>query len=272
MRGFAFFVIVAGALALPVGAEAVACTVVIGADEEAGSPQERAAAEARSRAYYLRQNDGLAHAALTRGLDPAGALATLLVPNVRPVLADDGVCGLIQEWDEASGRESLHDVLAGTRFEDQAEEVLSLSDFTNEEPTFGRLCNAEVRRRFAYLLRARLSADKLRASYLFLATRSDMTIAPSIKRRMMAFGGRDRRPPVRWTLQDRILERQIRDWARRTPDGRALAAIISAFWREQSGKLRDHRRLCPGAVAKWPARQAELVAHLEARMAARKGE
>lgn len=77
-------------------------------------------------------------------------------------------------------------------------------------------------------------------------------------RRLVAFDGTTRRPPLRW------LDAGVSRWAARDPTGRILQGVIDDFWRESAPLLERTERACPAALAAWPATKARIVTEIEA--------
>ncbi|MBV9984200.1 hypothetical protein, partial [Bradyrhizobium sp.] len=247
-------------------ARAQAC--VFGVVEEGlGPPRtaEELGAEAKQQKVQgLRMATREAEQAWRAGADAPAALAEMLVPDIRAVTAAAGPCGaggliwtpektVFEEW------------LASTRYAGRASEFQrQLRDYAG-----GPLapdCDAEVRQLFAEHLRRRLTPGELRAAYVFLTVRR-----PGYGRsdRIGAFAPHSVRPPLYWSGGDWEETMQIRGWLRTNPDGRALRRATHAFWAETAPLLADDSRLCPAAVARRRAEQAELVRRIDAEVAAR---
>ena len=268
MMAGAFVRILLSALALFVGAEAQACVFLPGPFSEL-SPAERVIEEKRLAKLQVRQRTLSAEKAVLAGTDPAAALADMLVPNVRPILIVRTDCGPENEVDHANGEEALPAALAGTRFAGREDEFRQI--VREWHPGFiGDRCSAEFRSSFAAGLRRRLTPAQLRESFLFLAGRSSQWDEhPGAVKRLMAFQGGSRSPPVRW-MSDWRHQKQIRRWTQGNETGRALRAAIDAFWTEQQPRLSDDARVCPATLAQWSADRAELVRMIEDE-AARRG-
>lgn len=270
--------------ALPLGNEAAACMwnypLEVGGSRRTEAERERArAAQARYESRELfRARSAQALTALAQGYDITGALAEMLVPNVRPVpIERSDSCGASNEIDFAEGEETVADLLAGTRFAGWADRYLDFAPPWEGE-TIGPACNAEFRGRFVAVLRRRMTEPQRRDAYLFLASRianwkgdpaplgnaGHLSTDPRAISRLVAFEGRTRRPPIRWTAASYREERSIRRWIARHSSGRALQAAIDEFWRESEPLLLDSERTCPEATARWPSVQARIVAPLEA--------
>jgi hypothetical protein len=116
-------------------------------------------------------------------------------------------------------------------------------------------------------MRRRLTPEQLRDSYLFLAARWYGTaFGRHPLRRIAAFEGNARRPPLRWTTEEPWQAQEIRRWMRLVPSGRAFKAALDDFWRESGPLLGDSDRICPAAVARWPEAQARIVALVESEL------
>jgi hypothetical protein len=259
MRGRIFLGGLALAAALSVGGEASACIplAVTYVGERPPSAREMAAARARQLRFEVRLRRPLAEAELARGVDAAGELAKMLVPNIRPVPIVRSDCGVENEIDSADGEEGFEDLLAGTYLAGYGNEFAYMV-WGYEGETLGRACNAEFRDRFAAHLRSRLDARILAASYLFL--RSRWGGSGELVWRLVAFENRTRRPPVRW---DTSYRPEIERWAQRTDEGRALQQAADDFWRESAPLLGEPGSACPAAVARWPTTQARILADIE---------
>lgn len=258
------------ALSLPLADEAAACVLVplttIGPNY-VEYPAALARLGARRMTAARRET---AARELEQGADAAAQLAEMLVPNVHPTRIERSDCGPSNEIDHADGEEAPDDWLVGTRFAGRADEFEELwYDFRGE--TLGTMCNAEFRSGFAAHLRRRLTEAELREAYLSLASRWERIAWPhSALRRLTAFEGSVRRPPLRWTTEEPWQEQDIRRWMRRTSVGQRLKAAIDEFWAASEPLLGDARVMCPGAVARWPAAQAQIVAMIEARIEERR--
>ena len=259
-------------LALGPGGAAPAAAQESGAERERQRlERDRRAAEARVR-YRLAD----AHTAAVL-IDRLGALAEMLVPNIRPVPIWRDSRGLPNEVDLAQGVETPADWVAGTRFERLSEEQLAVVGRWRGE-TFGPACNAEFRARFAEHLRGTMEPRALRDAYIFLAPRTPywrgqpVALRPMAHwaegrpmiSRLVAFDGTGRRPPVRWSAEFETIEREIVRWTKRDRTGRALQRSMDAFWRDHAALLDAPERACPDAAARWPTVQARIVARLEA--------
>lgn len=214
---------------------------------------EEIAAERKAfRRAALRQSTREAQRQLASGVDAAGELAEMLVPNIQPVYIERGGCGA-GEVDWAGSAEPRYEPLAGTPYAGREAEFHPLvSDYG--PGTLSHYCNAEFRGRFAEHLRRRLTRAQLGGSFTFLAARR----RPAVVERLMAFKGRTRLPPVQWVADPEIVA-----WARRHPSGRALSAEIAAFWSETGPQVASPELACPAAFESWRRGQAELVAHIE---------
>jgi hypothetical protein len=266
-------------IVLPAGVIALALTVLAGSEASAcmlvprstvDSPMSWADRVRAERAMASSMTAArLRHAArnLAAGADPASGLAEMAVPNVRPIYIERSDCGPMNEIDRAEGEETREDLLAGTRFAGRGDEFNRMwRGFDGE--TFGSMCNAELRGRFAAFLRRRLSPQQLRDSYLFLAARWEGLLeGPGPLRRLTAFEGRERRPPLRWVTEEPWQAQEIRRWLRLVPAGRAMKTALDDFWRENEPLLGDEERICPAAVARRPEVQARIVALIEAELA-----
>lgn len=269
MRTTSVSIALAVAIAWPLADEASACVLVPVTTIESGNQDDRAANARRAARQMTAARRISALRELESGIDPAAQLAEMLVPNVRPTHIVYTNCGPDNEIDHADGAETPEDWLAGTRFAGRAEEFEELW-YGFEGETLGTMCNAEFRRRFAAHLRRRLSEADLRESYLSLAARWHRIAWPhSTLRRLVAFAGEARRPPLRWTTEERWQERDIARWMRVTRPGRALTQALDDFWSDSAPLLGDDRLMCPDAVARWPEAQARIVALVEARIAER---
>jgi hypothetical protein len=272
---------------LPLGSEASACfinyPVEIGNSNrtEAHRERDREARERREARALLVTRTAQARTAMAQGYDIVGALAEMLVPNIRPVpIVVPQSCEPWNEIDLADGNETIADLLAGSKFAGWASRYHDFAPPWQGE-TVGPACNAEFRGRFAALLRRRMTEPQLRAAYLFLAARAwnwkgnpvplqnaghldldDLTLSRVTISRLVAFEGRTRRPPIRWT-PDSSRHQDIIRWTRRDPSGRALQAAMDAFWQEHGAVLSESERVCPAATARWPSVQAQIVAPLE---------
>ena len=274
----------AATLVLPFGSEAAACMwnypLEVGESRMSDAERERRARrQARREARELfRARSAAAEAALAQGYDIVGALAEMLVPNIRPVpIQRSDSCGASNEIDLAEGEESVADLLVGTRFADWAGRYLDFAPPWEGE-TIGPACNAEFRSRFAAVLRRRLTEPQLREAYLFLASRianwkgdpvplqtaGHVAGDPRAISRLVAFEGHGRSLPVRWTADSYREVQRIRGWMARDPGGRALKAAIDEFWSESAPLLDAPEHACPAATARWPSVQAQIVAPLEA--------
>lgn len=215
--------------------------------------------QAQERRWFVQGRRIAADEALAEGTDPALLLGQLLVPNIRPVPIEHSDCGPTNEIDFGAGEERFSDWLAGTYLAGHAElDASVIRVLASGGETLGRACNAEFRDRFAAYLRRRLDPGQLRASYLFLASRSDHPGRPVT--RLVRFEGDQRRPPVRWISR---FNDDIERWERRTAVGRAMKQALDDFWRENGPPLGDNASVCPAAVARWPAIQAQILADLE---------
>ncbi|HEX8580138.1 MAG TPA: hypothetical protein VF655_11170 [Allosphingosinicella sp.] len=274
--------IAAFALALPLGGQAAACfyTAVakVGGDAPYQTKRQRAEAERKALAVgwkmRIRERSAAAQAELAAGVDAPARLADMLVPNVQPVPRLHSDCGEVgDEVDMADGEETFAETLAGTPVAAHHDDFPYITRKWHGEISFGKVCNAEFREGFAAHLRRRLTAEQVRAAYLFLRARSrvgekvDMFVP---LRRLTAFDAASRRPPLRWFTEDPLQEKQIKRWIAADSAGRALQAAADEFWREHENMLGDTSRLCPKALAQWPAVRAQLVAELEAALAARR--
>lgn len=274
------------ALALPLGSEARACfinyPVEVGGERRSASERRRAAlAQARRAAQeLLARREAAAEAALAQGYDFTGALAEILVPNIRPVpIEEPQSCGSGNEYDEAGGDEEAADWLAGTGYEAWAPMYDQFSPWEGE--TFGPACNAEFRTRFAALLRRRMSEEERREAYRFLAARignwkgDPLPLQPvghlagerrGISRHV-AFAGGARRPPIRWLSPSSGQPGDIERWLRGTSSGRALQGAMDEFWHDNGALIESSQQACPAALARWPSVQARIVAPIEAAIA-----
>ncbi|HEY0147757.1 MAG TPA: hypothetical protein VGB70_02010 [Allosphingosinicella sp.] len=274
--------ILAFTLALPIGGEAEACfyTAVanVGGDAPYRTKRQRAEAERKALevGWKMRigQRSAAAQAELAAGIDAPERLADMLVPNVRPVPMRHSDCGPMgDEVDVAEGDESFADILAGTPVAAHHDDFAAITRQWHGEISFGIGCNDEFRELFAAHLRRRLTAEQLRSAYLFLRARSRIgeRVEMSIPlRRLTAFEGATRRPPVRWFTEDPLQEKQIKRWVAADPAGQALQTAADDFWREHGNMLDDANQLCPRALAQWPAVRAPLVAEVEGALAARR--
>lgn len=230
---------------------------------------EEQRAEARQiAAYGLRLRTLEAKREWAGGIDAARELAELLVPNVRPVFIETSDCG-DGEVDEAGGvglDAVWHDWLSGTAYSGREKEFSGI--LRSEGVPLAWACNAEVRDRFAAYLRRRLSARELRDSYVFLAARRDRSLS---LRRLMAFQGKTRLPPLRWIPTGPGQWVEIQRWQQRQSVGRALAAAIESFWEETTPSLADTARTCPGTYAAWRSDQAAAVKQIDAEVERRRG-
>lgn len=270
-------------LALPLGAEAQACVILypVGSEDRRMSEGERrraALAQARRDARdLLAVRSAAAHDALASGYDVDGALAEILVPNIRPVpIRRPQSCESANEYDLASGDEDAEDWLAGTGYERWASVYLSIAPLWEGE-TFGPACNAELRTRFAALLRRRLTEAQRSDAYLFLAARisnwkgdpqplqpaGHFWFEPRGISRLVAFADETRRPPVRWNTSSSGAPGDIDLWLRTHPSGLALQGAMDEFWRENAPLLDTDESACPAALARWPSVQARIVAPIE---------
>lgn len=214
--------------------------------------REAAAAERDRARQLILSNSRAAQRRLLEGLDPAGELADMLVPNIEPVHIDRSSCG-VSEIDWADTGETPYEPLAGTAYAGREKEFYRIvRDWGPGMP--GPNCNAEFRGLFAEHLRRRLTPAQLKQSYVFLAVRRP----GGAVQRLMVFTGKVRRPPVHW-----VGSAQIDDWVRRAPSGRALATAIADFWSEMEPRLSGQATSCPTAYAKWREDQADLVARIE---------
>lgn len=267
----------AALLALPIllmpasgGDASVAATQESGAESERQRQQrDRRAAEARVR-YRLAD----AHIAAVH-VERLGALAEMLVPNIRPVPIWHDSRGLPNEVDLAEGVETPADWVAGTRARLSEEQLAIVGRWRGE--TLGPACNAEFRARFAEHLRRTMEPRALRDAYIFLAPRTPywrgqpVALQPTAHwaegrpmiSRLVAFDGTSRRPPVRWSAEFETIEREIVRWTKRDRTGRALQRSMDAFWRDHAALLDAPERACPDAAARWPSVQARIVARLE---------
>jgi hypothetical protein len=273
MRWFLASILAAAAIVGGAG-EASAC-VYTAVEEVLGEEGLSAAERERRRVAREQQHDReqvrrravAAEAALATGTDAARVLADMLVPNVRPVFIEETSCGDRNEIDHGAGRESWRDWLAGTRYEGREGEFGRIvRDVDANLP--GTACNAEFRDRFAGHLRRRLTAAQQREAYLFLAARWPAFDRSTPMARLTAFQGDSRRPPARWSADDR-LHTQIVRWTRRDPAGRTLQRAMDDFWRESAPLFGDYARLCPAAEAEWQTTRAQLLADLNAEAARR---
>jgi hypothetical protein len=278
----AWIAVAAFTLALPIGGEAAACfynaVANVGGDAPYRTKRQRAEAERKALEVgwkmRIRQRSAAAQAELTAGVDAPARLSDMLVPNVEPVPRLHSDCGEVgDEVDMADGEETFADTLAGSPVAAHHDDVSYITRKWHGEISFGKGCNAEFRERFASHLRRRLTAEQVRAAYLFLRARSRVGEKADMYtplRRLTAFEGTTRRPPVRWFTEDPLQEEQIKRWTAADPAGQALQAAMDEFWREHQTMLGDTTRLCPRALAQWPAVRAPLVAELEAALAARR--
>ncbi|HZF93338.1 MAG TPA: hypothetical protein VEZ20_00545 [Allosphingosinicella sp.] len=253
------------AAALPFSGEAAAC-IYLPLVRDGPAPSARELADERAsheRALRIQRRERAA-AALARGMDPAGPLADMLVPNVRPIRIHRSDCGAINEVDPSPGEETPEDWLRGTRLAGRADDFARIWRIDGDE-TLGPTCNAEVRGRFAAHLRRRLSPRQLHESYLFLGSYWDPPrSAETLRWRLAAFASGTRRPPLRWAGVNRRQEQEIGRWTRLVPSGRVLRQAMDDFWRETEPLLGDTAAVCPQAAARWPAEQARLVDMLDA--------
>ncbi len=282
MRPLAILTLLAAALVLPLGSEAAACIWNYPLEVGKLSKAQRERARERQERYEadqrLLQRQAGARAALARGYDITGALAEILVPNIRPVpIKVSDSCGGPSELDYADGSETMADLLAGTRFAHWGPSYRDLAPPWDGE-TFGLACNAEFRRRFAAFLTERLSADQRQQAYLFLAARvahwkgeptplqhaQPPSVMWSTVSRLVAFAERTRQLPIRWTTDSRRDSDAIEGWLRQDGSGRALQAAMDDFWNAHGADLGASERACPAATARWPSVQARIVAPLEA--------
>jgi hypothetical protein len=262
------------------GSQAAAClynpvTVIGGPTYKTEAERERAEEKARLDGWRerIRGRRAAAEEAWRRGVDAPAELAEMLVPNVRPVPIGNSDCGPTNEVDFGAGEETFEDVLAGTDILAEAKGSAAIQREFGVAISFGRSCNTEFRGRFAMHLRRRLGSEDLRRAYLFLAARSripERAVAWQPLRRLMAFEGNSRLPPVRWVTEDWLQEKDIARWSTGTRTGRALGRAIDAFWREQAGALADTRQVCPKALEAWPAVQAPFAAAVADYVAARR--
>jgi hypothetical protein len=256
-----------------IGTQASACSytspaVIGGPTYKTEAERERAMQKALTQEWRqrIRARRAAAEEALARGVDAPAELAEMLIPNVRPIPLRNSTCGPTNEVDVADGEETFADTLAGTAVAAQADNFAAVQRAWHGEIGFGPVCNAEFRGRFAMDLRRRLTPEQLRRAYLFLAARSrtpERDHPSRALRRLIAFEGSTRRPPVRWFTEDRVQEKDIARWIATDKTGRALWAAMDAFWREQAGQLANTQQICPDAVERWPAIRAPLVAALE---------
>ena len=250
--GMLLWVLAAAAATISGKAEACVYTGVLG--EEIGpkrTAREIAADQEIQRREMLRQATLEAQKRLAGGADAPGELAEMLVPNIQAVFLERSSCG-DGEVDWAGSDDSAYAPLTGTPLAGRENEFHAIvSDYGpgKLEPD----CNAEFRGRFAEHLRRRLPPVQLEQSYIFLAARR-----PDALRRLMAFGGRERRPPVHWVGDSRISA-----WARRHPTGQALSAAIAGFWRETTPLLANAESSCPAAFTRWKQSRDALVARDE---------
>jgi hypothetical protein len=271
------------ALALSLGSEARACMITTAVETEGRrvSESERrrdARAQARRAARErLARWSAAAEAALAGGYDISGALAEILVPNIRPVpIRPPQSCGSANEIDQAAGDEDVEDWLAGTGYEAWAR-TYDLIGPSWEGETFGPACNAEIRTRFADLLRRRLSEERRRDAYLFLAARiphwkgdpqplrpvGHFSYETTGIGRLVAFAGETRQLPIRWLPSSSGEQGDIARWLREHPSGVALQAAMDEFWRENGPLLDANESACPAALARWPSVQAQIVVPIE---------
>ena len=217
------------------------------------------------------------------GADVRGALAELLVPNVRPVPILRSRVGMPLEVDLAGGVETPADWVAGTRFEGLPAAALApLASWRGE--TFGPACNAELRARFAAHIGRRVNGfGQLKDAYRFLAARTPywrgypVPLQPTghwredlpMVSRLVAFDGDTRRPPVRWSAEFESIEQDLVRWTRRSRTGRLVGRAMDEFWRENGPLLGSDARTCPETAARRAAIQARIVAALEARASGR---
>jgi hypothetical protein len=264
MRLPALSVALAFAAALAFSGEAAAC-VYLPLVRDGPPPSARELADERAshdRALRMQRRERAAEA-LARGMDAAGPLADMLVPNVRPIRIHRSDCGATNEIDPAPGEETPEDWLRGTRLAGRADDYARIWRIDGDE-TLGPTCNAEVRGRFAAYLRRRLSPEQLHESYLFLGSYWDPPgSARELRWRLAAFAAGTRRPPLRWSGVNRRQEQEIRRWTRLVPTGRVLRQAMDDFWRETAPLLGDTTTACPEAAARWPAVQARLVDTLD---------
>jgi hypothetical protein len=275
------------AAALPLGSAAQACMFMapleVGDDHRSRAERRRALLQEarRESRERLTRRSAAAQAALASGYDFTGALAEILVPNIRPVPIElPQSCDVANEYDPAGGDEEVEDWLAGTGYEGWADAYRSIAPPWEGE-TFGPACNAEFRTRFAALLRRRMSEAQRREAYLFLAARignwkgGPQPLQPigqfSVERlgiaRLVAFTGGTRRPPIEWLGASSGEPDDIRRWLRATESGRALQATMDDFWSENGALIETPEQACPAALARWPSVQARIVAPIAAAIA-----
>jgi|GEM_PF-1855889 len=268
------------AMMLPLGSEAAACmwNAPLGDDRtEAERERDRRAYARRAARVLLRERTAAAQAALASGYDITGALAEMLVPNIRPVpVRLPQSCESANEYDPAGGDEDAEDWLSGTGYEAWASQY-ELIGPPWEGETLGPACNAEFRSGFAALLRRRMTEPQRQQAYLFLAARigdwkgdpqplrpvGHFDFEPRGISRLIAFEGETRRPPVRWLPSSSGDARDIGRWLRADPSGRALQRAMDEFWRESGPLLDSPQRACPAALARWPSVQRRIVAPIE---------
>lgn len=274
------FAALASALILPLGSEAAACMwnypVEVGEERRSEAERRREARiNARRQAReLLTRRSAAAQAALASGYDITGALAEILVPNIRPVpIRLPQSCESANEYDLAGGDERAEDWLRGTGYEQWASQY-GLIGAPWEGETFGPACNAEFRTRFAALLRRRMTEPQRQEAYLFLAARMNewkgepqplrpvghFDFEPRGISRLIAFEGPTRRPPIRWNASSSGDPHDIARWLRDDPTGRALQSALDEFWRENAPLVDPSERACPAALARWPSVQARIVA------------
>jgi hypothetical protein len=259
---------------LPLGGEAPARAGQAEPSDEAVERQRLARDRSEARARIRIRTDDANRWAV--GSDVRGALAEMLVPNVRPVPILRSRGGLPLEVDLAAGVETPADWVAGTRFEGMPAAALApLASWRGE--TFGPACNAEVRTRFAAHIGRRVHGPgQLKEAYRFLAARTPywrgypVPLQPTghwredlpMVSRLVAFDGDTRRPPVRWSAEFESIEQDLVRWTGRSRTGRLVRQAMDEFWRENGPLLGSDARVCPEAAARSPSVQARIVAPL----------
>jgi hypothetical protein len=244
--------------------------------------KEREARERKYNTIAIKKNAAAAKLLLAKGgVDVAGELASLLIPNVRS--EDDGMrssCGPMDGQDFATKNDSIiqdkdfQKTVSGDPLEQR------LLEFYQNRPDKrytsyyfnypAQLCNAEFRDRFKAYLIAKHSAEELGNIWLFLKPRNRV-YQPASLLPMQVFDREDRGPPSSWSYSiGETALHQLQKWdAKPMGEGPKLHNTLTEYWVKEAPTLDDSWTVCPKAMNNWkPAQDPDnqrIIARLTAK-------
>jgi hypothetical protein len=230
--------------------------------------KEREARERKYNKIAIKKNAAAAKVLLAKGgVDVAGELASLLIPNVRS--EDDGMrsnCGPMDGQVFATKNDSIiqdkdfEKAVSGDPLEHK------LLEFYQNRPNKGytsyyfsypaQQCNLEFRDRFKAFLIAKHSAEELGNIWLFLKPRNRV-YQPASLLPMRVFGRDERGPPTSWSYSiGETALHQLQKWdAEPNGEGSKLRETLSEYWATEGPSLNDSWEVCPKTMNSWKPAQ-----------------